>query len=166
MTVLIFGSLSLTFCFIIPLMAQPLSLGFCIMMLTLLMCVMIGVFLSSWYGFILFLIYVGGLLVMFAYVAALIPNIFMDIDLFGGLIGVVQISFMYMYWGFFFIDVKGLDVLNVMFMVNKKMSSVELVSPEFITILIGLGVILLVNMIVVVKICYHKYSVMRPFLGS
>nr|YP_009421088.1 NADH dehydrogenase subunit 6 [Cipangopaludina chinensis]ASR74867.1 NADH dehydrogenase subunit 6 [Cipangopaludina chinensis] len=166
MTVLIFGSLSLTFCFIIPLMAQPLSLGFCIMMLTLLMCVLIGVFLSSWYGFILFLIYVGGLLVMFAYVAALIPNIFMNVDLFGGLIWIVQIGFMYMYWSVFFVDVKSLDVLNVVFMINKKMSSIELVSPEFINILIGLGIVLLVNMIVVVKICYHKYSVMRPFLSG
>nr|YP_010142658.1 NADH dehydrogenase subunit 6 [Sinotaia quadrata]QQL03238.1 NADH dehydrogenase subunit 6 [Sinotaia quadrata] len=165
MTVLILSSFSLTFCFMIPLMAQPLSLGFCIMMLTLLMCMLIGMFLSSWYGSILFLIYVGGLLVMFAYVVALIPNIIVCMDLSIVLIMIMQISFMYMYWNSYFIDIKSLNILNISYMMNIKMSSIELVSPEFINILIGLGIILLINMIVVVKICYYKYSAMRPFVN-
>nr|YP_009422149.1 NADH dehydrogenase subunit 6 [Cipangopaludina ussuriensis]ASR74855.1 NADH dehydrogenase subunit 6 [Cipangopaludina ussuriensis] len=165
MTMLILSSFCFTFCFMIPLMAQPLSLGFCIMMLTLLMCMLIGVFLSSWYGFILFLIYVGGLLVMFAYVVALIPNILMNMDMSIVWIGGMQVSFMYMYWNSCFVDMKNLNILSTGYMMNVKMSSIELVSPEFISILISLGIILLINMIVVVKICYYKYSVMRPFLN-
>nr|BBQ05077.1 NADH dehydrogenase subunit 6 [Cipangopaludina japonica] len=165
MTTLILSSMGLTFCFMIPLMVQPLSLGFCIMVLTLLMCMLIGMFLSSWYGFILFLIYVGGLLVMFAYVVALIPNILVHMDLSIILIMIMQVSYMYMCWNFYFIDMKNLDIFNISYMMNIKMSSIELVSPEFITILISLGAILLINMIVVVKICYYKYSVMRPFVG-
>jgi NADH-ubiquinone oxidoreductase chain 6 len=134
-------------------------------MLTLLICILIGIFLSPWYGFILFLIYVGGLLVMFAYVVALIPNIIIYIDLSIVLVGIIQISFIYIYWNSYFIDIKNLNVLNVKYIMNVKIRSIELVSPEFISILIGLGIILLVNIIVVVKICYYKYRVMRPFVN-
>nr|YP_009421075.1 NADH dehydrogenase subunit 6 [Viviparus chui]ASR74842.1 NADH dehydrogenase subunit 6 [Viviparus chui] len=164
MTVLIMSSVGLTFSFVIPLMAQPLSLGFSIIMFTLLMCILISMFLSSWYAYILFLIYVGGLLVMFAYVAALIPNIMMSMSSSMFLFFVIQICIMYVYTYCYFIDSKSLVMYNYVAMVNMKMTGIELVSPEFISIMISLGVILLINLVVVVKICYHKYSVMRPFL--
>nr|UVW93562.1 NADH dehydrogenase subunit 6 [Rivularia auriculata] len=164
MTVLIMSSLGLTFGFIIPLMAQPLSLGFCIIMFTLLMCILINMFLSSWYAYILFLIYVGGLLVMFAYVAALIPNIMISMSSSMFLFCVIQICIMIMYTYYYFVDSKSLVLYDYVTMVNMKMTGIELVSPGFISIMISLGVILLINLVVVVKICYHKYSVMRPFL--
>nr|UVW93484.1 NADH dehydrogenase subunit 6 [Rivularia ovum] len=164
MTVLIMSSLGLTFGFIIPLMAQPLSLGFCIIVFTLLMCILISMFLSSWYAYILFLIYVGGLLVMFAYVAALIPNIMISMSSSMFLFCIIQICVMFMYTYYYFIDSKSLVLYDYATMVNMKMTGIELVSPGFINILISLGVILLINLVVVVKICYHKYSVMRPFL--
>lgn len=59
---------------VIPVLSQPLALGVVVLLFRLFSCVIVGLCVSSWYGYVLFLVYVGGLLVIFAYVAALVPN--------------------------------------------------------------------------------------------
>nr|UYX79103.1 NADH dehydrogenase subunit 6 [Unedogemmula unedo] len=164
MSALIIFSLTFSSLLMLPLMSQPLSLGLTIMLSTLLMCIISAMTLSSWYGYILFLIYVGGLLVMFSYVAALSPNI-----LFGSgspaLFFFMSTIFLCMTMYFYpLIDLCSISFLN---MYNKfkflKMYGVEMVSPQMISILIGLAIILLINLIVVVKICYYQRASLRPF---
>nr|YP_009679854.1 NADH dehydrogenase subunit 6 [Timarete posteria]QDH12179.1 NADH dehydrogenase subunit 6 [Timarete posteria] len=53
---------------------SPLTLGCSILILTLLFCCLSSALTLSWFTLILFLIYVGGLLIMFAYFVALSPN--------------------------------------------------------------------------------------------
>nr|ATZ70752.1 NADH dehydrogenase subunit 6 [Conus venulatus] len=164
MSSLLIITLAFSTLLILPMMSQPLSLGLVIMVSTLFMCMVSGMTTSVWYGYILFLIYVGGLLVMFAYVAALSPNV-----LFGGLtplfslIMFFPILFMFFYFYFF----KDSSYLSFESSSSKlmylKMYGVELISPYMISILIGLGVILLINLIVVVKICYYQQASLRPF---
>nr|ART64887.1 NADH dehydrogenase subunit 6 [Cerithidea sinensis] len=158
---------SLGFCsvFLFPLMVQPLSLGLSIMFSTMLLCLAVGILLSSWYGYILFLIYVGGLLVMFAYVAALSPNV-----LFGGSGSVMFLIFTQFFvpvimFNSMFLDLSDLSPLlsSREMLTNMKILGIELVSPSLISVLVGLGVILLINLIVVVKICYYQRSTLRPF---
>nr|QLH57044.1 NADH dehydrogenase subunit 6 [Conus canariensis] len=149
---------------ILPMMSQPLSLGLVIMISTLFMCMVSGMTTSAWYGYILFLIYVGGLLVMFAYVAALSPNVlFGGLTPLFGLIVFFPILFMLFYFYFF----KDSSYLSFESSFSKlmylKMYGVELISPYMISILIGLGVILLINLIVVAKICYYQQASLRPF---
>lgn len=148
----------------LPMIAQPLSLGLVIIVSTLLMCFISAITLSSWYGYILFLIYVGGLLVMFAYVAALSPNV-----LFGGigsffmccLLVLPLIGSIYRY---FLMDLSFLgDLIGYMDLKFLKMYGVQMVSPQIISVLIGLAIILLVNLIVVVKICFYQQASLRPF---
>nr|YP_009773398.1 NADH dehydrogenase subunit 6 [Hanleyella oldroydi]QIZ12621.1 NADH dehydrogenase subunit 6 [Hanleyella oldroydi] len=74
MTLAILFAYILSICFSIPLLAQPVSLGINILLLALVVSMTSVTQVSSWFGFILVLIYIGGLLVMFAYVTALIPN--------------------------------------------------------------------------------------------
>nr|YP_010998251.1 NADH dehydrogenase subunit 6 [Hua aristarchorum]WPM86408.1 NADH dehydrogenase subunit 6 [Hua aristarchorum] len=159
--------LSLVLCsvFLFPLMAQPLSLGLSIMLSTMLMCVLIAAYLSSWYGYILFLIYVGGLLVMFVYVAALSPN-----TLFGGMgpflfLLSTQVLMPFMIFNFIFLDTNDLSFLPGLReeMSSMKTLGIQLVSPSLISVLVGLGVILLINLIVVVKICYYQWGTLRPY---
>nr|YP_010713633.1 NADH dehydrogenase subunit 6 [Erronea onyx]WDA98765.1 NADH dehydrogenase subunit 6 [Erronea onyx] len=164
MTALMMLVFSLASLFMLPLMAQPLSLGLAIMISTLLMCSLTSMMLSSWYGYILFLIYVGGLLVMFAYVAALSPNI-----LFGSgspllfflvlLIPLAVIFYLYPIKDFSTITTLN-DYSGFMYL---KSFGTELISPDSVSILIGLGTILLLNLIVVVKICYYQHASLRPF---
>nr|AXA45320.1 NADH dehydrogenase subunit 6 [Marshallena sp. MNHN IM 2013-9821] len=164
MTALIITSLSFSMLLMLPLMSQPLSLGLIIMLSTLLMCIMSAITISSWYGYILFLIYVGGLLVMFAYVAALAPNV-----LFGGaspllfyvtsciVVGLVLYSY-------FLVDLSSVTYTsNYNELKFLKIYAAEMVSPQMISILIGLATILLINLIVVVKICFYQHASLRPF---
>nr|YP_010890255.1 NADH dehydrogenase subunit 6 [Conus marmoreus]WJJ70352.1 NADH dehydrogenase subunit 6 [Conus marmoreus] len=149
---------------ILPMMSQPLSLGLVIMVSTLFMCLVSGMTISAWYGYILFLIYVGGLLVMFAYVAALSPNVlFGSITPLFSLIVFFPMLFMFLYFYYF----KDSSYLSFHFLSSKlmylKIYGVELISPYMISVLIGLGTILLINLIVVAKICYYQQASLRPF---
>nr|ALS46247.1 NADH dehydrogenase subunit 6 [Glycera unicornis] len=54
--------------------SSPLTLGLWILMLALLTAAAAALSMASWFGFIIFLIYVGGMLVMFAYFSAIQPN--------------------------------------------------------------------------------------------
>nr|YP_010713555.1 NADH dehydrogenase subunit 6 [Purpuradusta gracilis]WDA98687.1 NADH dehydrogenase subunit 6 [Purpuradusta gracilis] len=164
MTALMMLVFSLASLLMLPLMTQPLSLGLVIMISTLLMCSLTGMMLSSWYGYILFLIYVGGLLVMFAYVAALSPNTLFGsgLPLLGFLVLLVPLSVI-----FYFYPIKDFSMITTLnnyseFMYLKSFGT-ELVSPNSVSILIGLGTILLLNLIVVVKICYYQHASLRPF---
>nr|YP_010415000.1 NADH dehydrogenase subunit 6 [Littoraria intermedia]URW97522.1 NADH dehydrogenase subunit 6 [Littoraria intermedia] len=164
MTGLILTSISISSVFLFPLMAQPLSLGLCIMISTLLLCSLTAATLSAWYGYILFLIYVGGLLVMFAYVAALSPNMLfsgMGPLMFFLLASIFLMAALYFYP---FADLSSLDYLHE-FASKKNLKSygTQLISDHSAFILIALGIILLINLVVVVKICYYQHSSLRPF---
>nr|YP_010393202.1 NADH dehydrogenase subunit 6 [Conus ebraeus]ASF90531.1 NADH dehydrogenase subunit 6 [Conus ebraeus]UPX89364.1 NADH dehydrogenase subunit 6 [Conus ebraeus] len=164
MSSLLIITLTFSTLLVLPMMSQPLSLGLVIMISTLFMCMVSSMTISAWYGYILFLIYVGGLLVMFAYVAALSPNV-----LFGSatplfsLILFFPLLFLFLYFCF----LKDSSYLSSEFSFSKlmylKMYGIELISPYMISILIGLGVILLINLIVVAKICYYQQASLRPF---
>lgn len=164
MSALITFSIALSSLLILPLIIQPLSLGLVIIISTLLICFISAILLSSWYGYILFLIYVGGLLVIFAYVAALSPNI-----LFGS--GTPLIFFLFLiipliigFYMYPFIDLSTIRYHHIFTEIKTlKIYGTELVSPEIISVLIGLAIILLINLIVVVKICYYQHASLRPF---
>nr|YP_003204843.1 NADH dehydrogenase subunit 6 [Bolinus brandaris]ACF04917.1 NADH dehydrogenase subunit 6 [Bolinus brandaris] len=164
MTTMIILAMTLSSLFLLPLMFQPLSLGLVIMISTLLMCVVAAITLSSWYGFILFLIYVGGLLVMFAYVAALSPNV-----LFGSMKPILLYTLLLLTLSLFFFYYPFVDSFSMGYLMNFntekhiKMYGMEMVSPHMASILIGLATILLINLIVVVKICYYTHASLRPF---
>lgn len=165
MTIRLVISLGLSRVFLFPLIGQPLSLGLAIIVSTFFICVLTAIYLSSWYGFILFLIYVGGLLVMFAYVATLSPN-----TLFGGagpifFLGGAQVL---LPLALFFTPFVDFSLLTIPFQKKEdltllKACGIELVSPMIISVLIRLALILLINLIVVVKICYYQQRALRPY---
>lgn len=53
---------------------QPLSLGVLLLLMRFMVRVYVSLFFSSWFSFSLFLVYIGGILVLFGYVLVLIPN--------------------------------------------------------------------------------------------
>nr|DBA44247.1 TPA_asm: NADH dehydrogenase subunit 6 [Symmetromphalus regularis] len=162
MTSYIVFSLAISFFFILPIMMHPLSVGLCIMLCSLISCLLVGLLSHSWFGFILFLIFVGGLLVMFAYVAALSPNVYFSgsnlILGFSMLWMVVTLSFSKL----FFIDsILSSDVFSLSFSFDKSSSGEKLISHSCISIMVGLGIILLLNLLAVVKICYYQQGPLR-----
>nr|UBI44061.1 NADH dehydrogenase subunit 6 [Paratectonatica tigrina] len=164
MTSLIILALLSSSIFMFPLMAQPLSLGLSIIVSTLFMCMLTAMIISPWYGYILFLIYVGGLLVMFAYVSALSPNV-----LFKGGGAVIFFIFLLtlmtiLFYFYMFKDTSMTSYLSMNSELKElKTYGTQLVSPHTASILIGLGIILLITLVVVVKICYYQQAPLRPF---
>nr|ANS72683.1 NADH dehydrogenase subunit 6 [Globospongicola spinulatus] len=64
-----------TISIIFTLTTHPLATGLTLLTQTILICVMAGLFMSSfWFSYILFLIFLGGMLILFIYVASLAPN--------------------------------------------------------------------------------------------
>nr|YP_009743660.1 NADH dehydrogenase subunit 6 [Euspira pila]QIE11964.1 NADH dehydrogenase subunit 6 [Euspira pila] len=165
MTALIIMALAMSSIFMFPLMAQPLSLGLSIMLSTLLMCMLTATLISSWYSYILFLIYVGGLLVMFAYVSALSPNVLFSGA--GALLLFLVLSFL-LSISLYFYMFSDTSIISYSYlypqMKSLKIYGTQLVSSHAASILIGLGVVLLINLVVVVKICFYQQAPLRPFI--
>nr|YP_010454052.1 NADH dehydrogenase subunit 6 [Euprymna berryi]QXJ42029.1 NADH dehydrogenase subunit 6 [Euprymna berryi] len=144
---------------------QPLSLGFMLMNMVFIVSVLVSMIIFSWYGYLLFLVYVGGMLVMFMYVISLIPNfIFLSGKVF---FYFFSIFFSFMLMNFFMLK----DMVEV---INKDMnminydnlsmgsSSVIMMYDNFLCYLL-LGFILLFVLISVVKICYYCEGPLRVF---
>nr|YP_009689640.1 NADH dehydrogenase subunit 6 [Mansonia amazonensis]QEE94343.1 NADH dehydrogenase subunit 6 [Mansonia amazonensis] len=68
-------SLSFMMSFIFMNMKHPLAMGLTLLIQTFLVCLMTGMFLKTfWFSYILFLIFMGGMLVLFIYVTSLSSN--------------------------------------------------------------------------------------------
>lgn len=74
MSLLIYLGLLISSVFIF--ITRPLSLGLLVIGFSLVLTVILGITVRSWWGLILFLVYVGALLVLFVYVIAMSPNCF------------------------------------------------------------------------------------------
>nr|QXU57646.1 NADH dehydrogenase subunit 6 [Cherax punctatus] len=56
-------------------LSHPLSMGLTLLIQTILICILSGLFSSSfWFSYILFLIFLGGMLILFIYVSSLASN--------------------------------------------------------------------------------------------
>ena len=104
-------------------------------------------------------------MVIFAYVASLSPN-----TLFGGggpffFLITAQFILPPLLFFFPFLDLTTLaqSVFNQNHIALVKTCGVRLASPMFISVLVGLAVILLINLVVVVKVCYYQQRALRPY---
>ena len=135
----------------------PIALGLWIIIITLSITFFISIFSSSWLALLIFLIYIGGILVIFAYFSALIPN--QQIKIFYTIIYTI-INIIIIYPIFFFSNINNLKFINL--------QQIRLFnSPYFlnsISFLILIILILLLIIIIVVKICIKSNIPIRPFI--
>nr|UOU85250.1 NADH dehydrogenase subunit 6 [Tachydromia umbrarum] len=72
---MIISSLTLIFSFSFLQMNHPLSMGLMLLLQTLFICLMTGLLSKTfWFSYILFLVFLGGMLVLFIYVTSLASN--------------------------------------------------------------------------------------------
>nr|YP_010633958.1 NADH dehydrogenase subunit 6 [Anopheles squamosus]WBP69690.1 NADH dehydrogenase subunit 6 [Anopheles squamosus] len=75
MTKLIIMSICLIMSFIFMQMKHPLSMGLMLLIQTFLTCLLTGIYVKSfWFSYVLFLIFLGGMLILFIYVTSLSSN--------------------------------------------------------------------------------------------
>nr|YP_009353861.1 NADH dehydrogenase subunit 6 [Myadora brevis]AQZ26166.1 NADH dehydrogenase subunit 6 [Myadora brevis] len=142
---------------------HPLSMGAMILLLSGLSSILIGMEVSSWFGYVIFLIYVGALLVMFAYVAALAPNPEFKLSFlfFVFMVGIIVFCYLIslVYWPF-----SESQVLNLVgFIYGNSNVQSSMASSDGSFVLVGLGVLLLLVLVVVCKICRFYKGPLRLF---
>lgn len=90
---------------LLPLSTSPIDIGAWIFLLTLIASAFIGLATSNWFGLIIFIIYIRGILVIFSYFVASAPNQIINISinaLVGLLIFIVIFSILYLNHQFIF----------------------------------------------------------------
>nr|YP_004123324.1 NADH dehydrogenase subunit 6 [Paranemertes cf. peregrina SCS-2010]ADD62157.1 NADH dehydrogenase subunit 6 [Paranemertes cf. peregrina SCS-2010] len=126
---------------------QPLSMGGFLLFYSFLSSVLIFSFFSSWFSLSLFLIFIGGMLVLFGYVLVLIPNFMFSMKIY-------PLAFFFFF--FFFSPFGEVSWLIMDF-------SFSFFSFSNLVVYISLGVVLFVGLISVAKICFFQVGALRPF---
>nr|YP_009373436.1 NADH dehydrogenase subunit 6 [Mutela dubia]AQT38519.1 NADH dehydrogenase subunit 6 [Mutela dubia] len=155
-----------TFCslnLILPM--HPLSLGIMVFILAMTTCFLIALS-SPWYAYMLFFIFIGGMLVMFAYIASLSPNSTFSLNHQTGMIFVVPTMFLIMTT--YSQTPNSLQTINTTLNAqNNNMQSFNfLYSITGANTLILLACILLLTLVVVVKLTKPSSGPLRPFITS
>lgn len=144
------ASISFTIC----LTTNPLSLGLTILRIALLLAITFATYLSSWFGFLIFLIYVGGILVIFAYFVTITPNqeLFIITNIIIILISVTIL---------FIIKI----IKSIQYTLQQIISQLNLIyTTSYTPILIILALLLLITIVIVVKIVIITKGPIRSFI--
>nr|YP_009913071.1 NADH dehydrogenase subunit 6 [Pleurobema oviforme]QLJ92883.1 NADH dehydrogenase subunit 6 [Pleurobema oviforme] len=140
----------------------PLSLGMMVLLLAFISCTIIAT-MSPWYAYMLFFIFIGGMLVMFAYIASLTPNVTFSMNnqlMPLVLTGIIIFSF------------KNLNFTpnhqtspELKLSINESLQALSfLYSINGISCIILLACILLFTMVASVKLCKPKSGALRPYM--
>nr|YP_009485307.1 NADH dehydrogenase subunit 6 [Lampsilis siliquoidea]AUF70015.1 NADH dehydrogenase subunit 6 [Lampsilis siliquoidea]UZC55559.1 NADH dehydrogenase subunit 6 [Lampsilis siliquoidea]UZC55615.1 NADH dehydrogenase subunit 6 [Lampsilis siliquoidea] len=155
LTVWIYSVLSMT----LPM--YPLSLGMMILLLAFITCTTMAT-MSPWYAYMLFFIFIGGMLVMFAYIASLTPNMTFTINsqLMPFILTLVTI--------FIFKNLNSTSNYqtspDLSLSINDSTQALSfLYSTSGQECIIFLACILLFTMVVSVKLCKPKSGALRPY---
>nr|YP_010574719.1 NADH dehydrogenase subunit 6 [Triopha modesta]UZI00290.1 NADH dehydrogenase subunit 6 [Triopha modesta] len=134
--------ISLIFC--LPLFKNPVSMAAVVVAISLAVVSVISLFSSFWFSYVLFLVYVGGLLVMFIYICLVSSNYPFKFSVNG---------FICMIFGSCVISLKSDSPFIPSFLGFSNWSSGEsLLDPSNISIFLFLAVLLLIMLLVVVRI--------------
>jgi len=139
----------------LALATSPLFIGLWIISLALVIAISTSIILTSWLGIIMFLIYVGGLLVIFAYFVALTPNLLIESKT---ITLILTLSTPLIF----------LSVRIILISDNKLFSDITqlplrfLISENLYTITL-IALTLFFALVAVVKICSTFSSPLRPF---
>lgn len=134
----------------------PLTIGISILTIALTLAIIYSWLISSWIAFLIFLIYVRGILVIFAYFVALAPNQKTNISFI--IIPILLVSSI----TFLSINLSNTNIYISSFL---KTSINIFYLKTNIFILIMLAIILLLTIIVVVKLVTTSKGPLRPFIN-
>nr|YP_010516636.1 NADH dehydrogenase subunit 6 [Hulodes caranea]UXN44137.1 NADH dehydrogenase subunit 6 [Hulodes caranea] len=152
---------------------NPLSMGLMILMQTLLMCLLSGMLIKTyWFSYILFLTFMGGLLVLFIYVSSIASNELFKpsfntklfiMFFFFILIFSTFLWFDNLYWMNFSLnsDMNNFFSLNMFINNDNKINLSKLYNNQTFMIMLMLIIYLFITLIAVVKITNIFYGPLR-----
>uniref|UniRef100_UPI0030E0AEBB NADH dehydrogenase subunit 6 n=1 Tax=Antonbruunia milenae TaxID=3053535 RepID=UPI0030E0AEBB len=136
--------------------ATPLSLGLWILFLSMMISILVYYVTFSWVSFLIFLIYVGALLVMFSYFSAIQPNNFIEL---GKMIGCFNFAMFLMDFPFCSVSVTPLSFLS-----GNCLSLTSIYLPSNMSVILLVIYILSITLVSVVKVSSSTKGPLRPFL--
>nr|QFO87061.1 NADH dehydrogenase subunit 6 [Latreillia valida] len=149
-------------------MNHPLSMGLTLLLQTIFICITSGMSSSSfWFSYILFLIFLGGMMVLFIYVASLASNTKFKFPFLSMLlVASILLTLMFI---LFFLDFMTLPTSNFMSfplsLLTIYQSKILLInwiySPNLMIFTLFIVMYLLLTLLVVVKISYSHMGPMR-----
>nr|ACF10357.1 NADH dehydrogenase subunit 6 [Troides aeacus] len=163
------------FSFIMYFLNHPISMGLMILIQTLLTCIILGMInYTYWFSYILFLVFMGGLLVLFIYVSSIASNelfnfnILFKNSIIFSLLSIFTISILFMmnlnWMNFFFnYDMNNLFNWFIFFNNENKINISKLYNNQIFFLMIMMIIYLFVTLIAVVKITNIFYGPLRSF---
>nr|YP_009029756.1 NADH dehydrogenase subunit 6 [Graphium mullah]AHY24039.1 NADH dehydrogenase subunit 6 [Graphium mullah] len=154
-------------------MNHPLSMGFLILMQTMLTCLLSGMLIHSyWFSYILFLVFLGGLLVLFIYVSSIASNelfqfnFLMKIIFNFMLIMILFLSIMLIYnmnWLNFYFNYEMKNMMNFFLFFNNenKINLSKLYNNQTYYMMMMMIIYLFITLVSVVKITNIFFGPLR-----
>jgi|HubBroStandDraft_2_1064218.scaffolds.fasta_scaffold34005_1 hypothetical protein len=140
--------------FSIFLAINPLTIGILILIIALLLAVTFAYSISSWLALLIFLIYIGGILVIFSYFVSITPN---QTIAFQFIITSITISILTMsLW------IKLANPTHLIHPYHTNQTNFIFITSNSITLIL-LALILLFTIVIVVKITTLSKGPLRPF---
>nr|YP_010372468.1 NADH dehydrogenase subunit 6 [Parantica swinhoei]UPA56422.1 NADH dehydrogenase subunit 6 [Parantica swinhoei] len=169
-----FSLIIIYFSMIMLFINHPLSMGLLILIQTLLLCIISGMIINTyWFSYILFLIFLGGLLVLFIYVSSIASNEmfkFINFNIFIFIfIFIMFSSIMYnlnLKWLIFFFNDEMMNFFsNFMFFNNEnKINLSKLYNNNTFYLMLMMIIYLYITLIAVVKITNIFFGPLRSNL--
>lgn len=150
---LIISSIILTLSSAIILSINPLTMGIVILSISLILTLTYSLILTSWIAFLIFLIYVGGILVIFTYFVALTPNQQTSIIIVPLLLIFIASLILTRFTKNLPVSPSTNKFIYTFYQVNN------------IQLLLVLALILLFTIVVVVKLVINNKGPLRPFIN-
>nr|YP_010564699.1 NADH dehydrogenase subunit 6 [Lordithon arcuatus]UZA61076.1 NADH dehydrogenase subunit 6 [Lordithon arcuatus] len=157
--------LSLIFTTIFVLMNHPLTMGITLLLQTIIISLISGLlFLNFWYSYILFLIMVGGMLVLFVYMTSIASNekfkFSLKISLFSSI-------FLFTLMSIWFISDKFMSPIfmktnSINFMNMYELTLNKFINYPMMNIFLMIIIYLFITLVAVVKITNLKIGPLRP----
>lgn len=149
-------TLFISFSTSIILRSTPISMGLWIFSLALSSAILSSIIFNKWLGFLIFLIYIGALLVIFAYFVAVAPNQQLNIlNLF--------INTIFTFFSFYGLNTILPNLINSFTLITSNQPIIQLIFSKNIMILLLLGTVLFLALVAVVKVSSLSKGPLRPF---
>nr|YP_010615447.1 NADH dehydrogenase subunit 6 [Dodona egeon]WAT94117.1 NADH dehydrogenase subunit 6 [Dodona egeon] len=154
---------------------HPLSMGMLILLQTLILCLLSGMLINTyWFSYILFLTFLGGLLVLFIYVSSIASNEIFKIFIYNKIMILFMLIFTFIMSIFFMNNLNWMNInfnnemnnlfnMFMFFNVENNINLSKLYNEQTYFLMMMMIIYLFITLIAVVKITNIFFGPLRPF---
>nr|AXO78606.1 NADH dehydrogenase subunit 6 [Sinanodonta woodiana]AXO78649.1 NADH dehydrogenase subunit 6 [Sinanodonta woodiana] len=161
MTLLLFMTMMIFSMLNAMISSHPLTMSMKILLFALILCLTIG-FTTTWYAYMIFMIMLGGVLVMFTYISSMAPNSIYKSKINLPLLSIQTITALFVGYNSNKFSPKSFNTQNSIFLPENFITF--FLSTKNCDILIMMTSILLLSMLVITTLLSKSKSAMRPTL--